>query len=109
MVCDPPLSAVHSFPTRRSSDLVDPTWLRVQLPLLLKLPLAEPLEKLAVPCGNDLVPESVSDTAAVHVGEPLIGNEDGVHEVVVEVVRLLTVRVNPVASELLACTESLAL
>jgi hypothetical protein len=73
-----------------------------------KVPLAPPLLKLAVPCGDDFVPESVSVTVAVHVVEPLIGLLAGVHDVEVEVVRRVTLSGNPVASALFAWTESLA-
>ncbi len=80
----------------------------MQLPPALKLPLAPPLLKLAVPCGDDFVGESVSDTVAVHVVDPLIGLLDGEQDVDVEVVRSVTATANPVASVLLACTESFA-
>ena len=78
----------------------------MQLPL--NVPLAAPLLKLAVPCGHDAVGESVSDTVAVQVVEPLIGILDDTHEVDVEVDRFVTVNPNPDASELSAWTLSLA-
>jgi hypothetical protein len=74
----------------------------------VKVPDEAPLVKLAVPFGHDGVPESASDTVAVQVVEPLIGLLAGVHDVDVDVVRRVTVRSNPVASLLSACTESLA-
>jgi hypothetical protein len=80
-------------------------WARVQL-VALKVPLAPPLLKLAVPCGQDVVPESVSVTVAVHVVEPLIGLLAGVHDVEAEVVRRVTFSGNPAASLLLAWTLS---
>ncbi len=87
--------------------LVEPTWTSVQL-AGVKLPDDAPLLKLAVPCGHDAVPESESDTVAVQVVDPLIGLLDGEHDVEGDVVRRVTVTANPVASVLLACTESLA-
>ncbi len=74
----------------------------------LKVPLEAPLLKLAVPCGGDAVPESVSDTVAVQVVELLIGVLLGEHDVEVDVLRRVTVNGNPVASVLLAWTLSLA-
>src|SRR5690242_16478443 len=82
----------------------------VQVPLPLKLPLAPPLLKLAVPCGDDFVPESVSVTVAVQVVDPLIGLVPGEQpDTTVEVDRLCTVSVLPVVSALSAWTPSLAL
>jgi hypothetical protein len=63
----------------------------VHEPLPLKLPEAAPFEKLTEPAGNDFVPESVSDTVAVHVELSLIGVEAGEQLTLVEVIRLLTV------------------
>ncbi len=93
--------------TEQLDVLVEPTWTSAQL-AGLNVPDDAPLVKLAVPCGHDFVGESVSDTVAVHVVDPLIGLLDGAHDVDVEVVRNVTVNANPVASALLACTESLA-
>jgi hypothetical protein len=76
-----------------------------QLPAL-NAPEEAPLLKLAVPCGDDFVPESMSVTVAVQVVEVLIGVVAGAHEVDVDVVRNVTVTTNPVASVLSACTES---
>jgi hypothetical protein len=46
-----------------------------------------------VPVGVDAVPTSVSVTVAVHVVGWLATTEDGLHTMVVDVVRLLTVTV----------------
>jgi hypothetical protein len=78
----------------------------VQVPAGAKVPLETPLLKLAVPCGDDVVPESVSVTVAVHVVEPLIGLVFGEHEVDVDVVRRVTFSGNPAASLLSAWTLS---
>jgi hypothetical protein len=78
-----------------------------QLPAL-KVPLEGPLPNVAVPCGADLVGESVSVTVAVQVVELSIGLLIGVHEVEVDVVRSVTVNADPPASALSACTKSLA-
>jgi hypothetical protein len=78
----------------------------VHEPPPLKLPDAAPFEKLTEPAGNDFVPESVSDTVAVHVEPWLIATDDGEQLTAVEVERLLTLRAKPVLSELLAWTLS---
>ena len=83
------------------------TWVRVQLPPLLKLPVAGPLSKLTVPAGNDLLPPSVSETVAVQVEPWLIATVAGLQLVVGWVERLVTVSANPVAS-LLSAWMSLA-
>jgi hypothetical protein len=85
----------------------------VQLPLLLKLPaalfteLAASSEKLTVPCGQDLVPESVSDTVAVQV-EPWFRETGVAQTTLVEVDRLVTVSAKPMLSLLSTWIESLA-
>ena len=69
----------------------------------MKLPVAAPeLAKLTEPAGNDFAPESVSETVAVQVELWLIATDAGEQTTVVEVVRLLTVRLKPVVSALLA-------
>ncbi len=85
-----------------------PTCASAQLADGVNVPDEPPLLKVAVPCGHDGVPESVSDTVAVQVVELLIGLPLGEHDVDVDVVRRVTVNANPVASVLSACTASLA-
>ena len=56
------------------------------------------LENVTVPCGNDLVPESVSDTTTVHVVDPFTGTDDGEQPVTtVDVDRACTVNPKGVA------------
>jgi hypothetical protein len=75
--------------------------------LPVKLPLADPFEKLTVPPGADFVPEPVSDTTTVQVVDWLIATVAGEQPVTeVDVPRLVTVNPEPVASLLPACTES---
>ena len=86
-----------------------PIWLRVQVALGLKLPVAVPaFAKLTEPCGHDFAGESVSDTVAVQVVLSAIGVEDGEQLTLVEVVRFVTVNAKPVAVLLFAWTESSA-
>src|SRR5436853_334977 len=88
---------LDSFSTRRSSALG-----------LEKLP-APSEANWTVPCGHDLVPLSVSATTTVQVVLSAIGTELGEQPLtVVEVERLLTVRVTPLLSLLSAWIESLA-
>jgi hypothetical protein len=84
-----------------------PTWLSVQL-VELKPPGAAPFEKLAEPCGHDLLPVSVSDTVAVQVEPWLIATEDGEQATDADVVRFVTVNEKPVAVLLFAWMLSLA-
>jgi hypothetical protein len=85
------------------------TWLSVQVPPPLKLPAAVPaFAKLTDPCGNDFVPESVSETVAVHVEPWLIATDAGAQLIDVEVERLFTVSAKPALSELFACVLPLA-
>jgi hypothetical protein len=56
-----------------------------------------------------LVPESLSETVAVHVELSLIGTELGAQLTEVAVARLVTVRAKPLAVLLLAWIASLAL
>jgi hypothetical protein len=86
-------------------ELVAPT-VRVQ-GLPVKLPLADPFEKVTVPPGPELVPESISDTTAVHVVEWLICTGFGTQLTCVVVERVVTVTLEPVPSLLPACTGSL--
>ena len=81
---------------------------RVQVALGVKLPEAAPFENVTVPLGFDCEPESVSVTTAVQLEPWLIATEPGEQETEVKVVRLLTVRAKPVASELLAWVLPLA-
>jgi hypothetical protein len=81
---------------------------RVQVALGLKLPEAAPLVSVTEPAGLDFVPLSVSLTVAVQLEPWLIATEPGEQETEVKVVRLLTVRAKPVASELFPWTLSLA-
>ena len=63
-----------------------------------------PLVKLTVPAGVLGVPGEVSFTEAVHVEDWPIWTEAGLQTTVVEVVRLLTVRLE--LPELAECVES---
>ena len=75
----------------------------------MKEPVAAPLlAKLTVPAGADLSPEPVSETTAVQLTESLIGVVAGVQVTLVEVVRLVTVRLKPVVSALSAWMPSVA-
>jgi hypothetical protein len=75
--------------------------------LPVKLPLADPFEKLTVPPGADFVPEPVSDTTTVQVMDWLIATVAGEQPVTeVEVDRAATPTLVPVASLLPPCTES---
>src|SRR2546429_931515 len=87
------------------STLFPYTTLFRSLPLLLKLPVAAPLVKLTDPCGHDLAPESVSETVAVQIEPWFSATEDGEQVTFVEVDRLAPLTVEPVASELVACSE----
>jgi len=60
--------------------------------------------KLTVPAGVLGVPGEVSFTEAVHVEDCPIWTEAGLQTIVVEVVRLLTVRLE--LPELAVCVES---
>ena len=82
---------------------------RVQVALGLKLPEAAPLVRVTEPAGLDFVPLSVSLTVAVQLEPWLIATEPGEQETEVKVVRLLTVRAKPVASELFWWVLPLAL
>ena len=80
---------------------------RVQL-AGMKAPVPK-LEKETVPPGVDAVPvPSLSVTVAVQVVVPPRVTELGKQTTPVEVERVVTVRAKPVASELLAWIESLA-
>ena len=76
--------------------------------LPVKPPLPELLVTVTLPAGADFVPPSVSDTVAVQTEPWLIATEDGTHVTEVVVDRFVTSSAKPVESELLACTESLA-
>jgi hypothetical protein len=77
-----------------------PTWASVQgLPVKLPEPL---LVKVTVPCGHDVVPESVSPTVTVQVVAWLTATVLGVQFVTTVVVfRSVTVNANGVAELLL--------
>jgi hypothetical protein len=78
--------------TEHREVVVLPTWARVQVPPLSKLP-APSLPKLTDPPGKLLVGLSVSLTVAVQVVAALTGT-DGAQPTDVDVVRLLTVSAN---------------
>ena len=75
---------------------------------LLKLPVPAPLRaQLTLPAGADFGPESVSLITPVQAVPWLIATVAGTQVGVVEVVRLRTVNVCPVASLLESCTDPL--
>jgi hypothetical protein len=83
--------------------VVVPTWANVhELPEKLPVPV---LENVTVPGGNDFGPVSVSDTVVVHVVVWLTTTDAGEQVTFVEVDRFAPVTVEPVASELVACSE----
>jgi hypothetical protein len=89
--------------------VLDPCCAKVQVPLLLNDPVLPPGPlrlKLTVPCGNEVVPESLSTTVAVHVVAWFNATDVGKHETDVVVERVVTVTGDPVPSLLPACTES---
>jgi hypothetical protein len=75
---------------------------RVHVPLALKLPApGGAAEKFTIPVGVLAVPESSSETVAVHVVEWPAFTVAGAHDTDVEVERGLTVSPKPLEAEVL--------
>src|SRR5206468_488307 len=77
-----------------------------QVPRLEKVPVPPVTEKVTLPKGSETVPPAVSLTVAVQVVDWLTAREASAQDTVVEVERVVTVMLNPVASEELAWIES---